>query len=95
MFGISVFDTYNVKIECEGSQYLYTDFENDDCFEKYSFTEEHTMQGGELMEQIGNELKSEDVIAFGFKDEKLCFNFYQMNGSYCDKKYTIKEKADV
>lgn len=94
MFGISVFSTYNVKIECEGSQYSYTDYENDDYFEKYSFTEEHTMQGGELLEKIGNELMNEDVIAFRFKDDKLCFNFYQMNGSYCDKKYIIKEKAD-
>jgi hypothetical protein len=95
MFGISVFSTYNVKIECEGSQYLYTDYENDDYFEKYSFTKEHTMQGGELLEKIGDELKSEDVIAFGFKDDKLCFHFYQMNGSFCDKKYIIKEQTDV
>ena len=95
MCGFGIFNTYIVTIECKGSSYISTDWEGDSKFEDYSFTDQHIMQGGELMELFAKELNNTNIFEFGLKDGKWCFSFFQpLNGSSCDKRYTIKEKAD-
>ena len=77
MFGFGVFNTYIVTIECEGSAYISTDWEGDSKFEDYSFTEERTMSGGELMELFAKELNDKELFEFGLKNGKWCFGFFQ------------------
>lgn len=92
MFGFCVFHKYKVKIECKGSSYVRTDWEGDSFYEDFNFVEEHTMEGGELMEIFSKNLNDRDCIEFVIKDGKYCFGFFDPNnGSGCDKIYIIKE----
>lgn len=90
---ICVFGKYRIK--CTG-KYSYNtpsyEYPNDWHTEKVKW--QKTVEGGLLMELVGNILNDKDIIAISFEDNIITTEHYKPDGSCADYKYVIERIED-
>ena len=82
---------YKVIQYCEGSSYISTDWEGDSKFEDYSFKEEYSLQGCEILKIFAERLNDDNLIDFTISDKRYVFDYFNPNnGSTYLITYVIK-----